>query len=459
MSRSITLPFSPDELRSLRAGEELLLTGPAFTVRDATCARLLEEARVSGELPYGLAGELICFIGPTPPAAGRPHGAAGPTTARRMDRATLELARYGLTATFGKGERSEVVRHACAEQGMVYLIGIGGAAALAAQHITASEIVAYPDLGPESLRRIELEDFPVIVAYDTQAGDLYARPPINRSEERELGLASPGDTPQPPKRYAIASSPARGEDSPGDASPSSLSSLLSGIFLTFEGGEGCGKSSHMAWLAEVLRQAGRQVLAVREPGATAVGEPIRAVLLDPKNREMAPLTELLLYEAARAQLVAESIRPALESGAVVLCDRFFDSTTAYQGYGRGLDLRQIADLNLVATGGIVPDRTFILEVAAEIGLQRATKATKPDRLEQEAPAFHERVHEGFYAIAAADPVRVRLIDTSGSKPATRAAIARQLVDLLPEMEAEAETQRQAALEVEAALAPEDVDAC
>ena len=225
-----------------------------------------------------------------------------------------------------------------------------------------------------------------------------------------------------------------------------------GVFITFEGGEGCGKSSHMAWLTDVLQRAGRQVLAVREPGSLPISEAIRVILLNPKNTEMAPLTELLLYEAARAQLVTESIRPALESGAVVLCDRFFDSTTAYQGYGRGLDLDQIADLNRIATGGLTPDRTFVLEVPIAVGLERASAGLEPDRLEQEDRAFHERVHEGFAAIVAAEPERVRLIDTGGSKLATRAHIVRQLFDVLPELESNLEA---ALAELEAAdAAPE-----
>ena len=205
-------------------------------------------------------------------------------------------------------------------------------------------------------------------------------------------------------------------------------------FITFEGGEGCGKSSHMAWLTDVLESAGHTVLAVREPGSSPINEAIRVILLNPKNTEMAPLTELLLYEAARAQLVTETIRPALEAGHIVLCDRFFDSTTAYQGYGRGLDLDHIANLNLVATGGLIPDRTLVLDVPIEVGLSRASKGLEPDRLEQEDRAFHERVHEGFSAIAASEPDRVRMIDTSGTKQATRSAIARQLLDLLPELE-------------------------
>ncbi len=445
MPRRIKLPFSAEELRGLRAGEELLLSGPAFTARDATCQRLLEEARAAGELPFGLAGQLICYIGPTPAAAGRPHGAAGPTTARRMDRATVELARFGLAATFGKGERSEELRRACSEQGMVYLTGIGGAAALAARCITASEVVAWPELGPEALRRIELADFPVFVAYDTCGGDIFqgkrGTVPVGAkgdgSEFSIKGTLLP-EEPRSCQDPLSRSVPFMENSEPSPLAPTGTVPLLPGVFITFEGGEGCGKSSHMAWLADVLQQAGRTVLAVREPGSAPINEAIRVILLNPKNTEMAPLTELLLYEAARAQLVTESIRPALEAGAVVLCDRFFDSTTAYQGYGRGLDLRQIAEMNHVASGGLVPDRTFILEVPAEIGLKRATKDMEPDRLEREDRAFHERVHEGFSAIAAADPQRVRVIDTSGSKPATRAAIARQLVDILPELEAHAD---------------------
>jgi len=175
MNHPVNLPLSEADLRALRTGDELALSGPAFTVRDATCLRLLQEARAQGSLPSGLAGQLLCYLGPTPAAAGRPHGAAGPTTARRMDRATLELAGYGIRATFGKGERSAEIRTACREQGMVYLIGIGGAAALAATHIVASELIAYPELGPEALYRLELKDFPALVAYDTCGGDLYTQ--------------------------------------------------------------------------------------------------------------------------------------------------------------------------------------------------------------------------------------------------------------------------------------------
>ncbi|MCL2332989.1 MAG: fumarate hydratase C-terminal domain-containing protein [Actinomycetia bacterium] len=193
MPRRVDLPLSPELTRELRAGDELLLCGPAFAARDATCLRLLDEARACGGAPFGLAGQLLCFIGPTPAAAGRPHGAAGPTTARRMDRATLELARFGLTATFGKGERSAELRAACREQGCVYLVGIGGAAALAALHITASEVVAWPELGPEALRRLTLADFPAFVAYDTHGGDIYQQEGDRGRVFRAVGLA--GDSP------------------------------------------------------------------------------------------------------------------------------------------------------------------------------------------------------------------------------------------------------------------------
>ncbi|MCL2324709.1 MAG: dTMP kinase, partial [Actinomycetia bacterium] len=186
---------------------------------------------------------------------------------------------------------------------------------------------------------------------------------------------------------------------------------------------------------------GRRVLSVREPGATTVGEPIRAILLDPEHTAMTPLCELLLYEAARAQLVAEVIAPALAAGTVVLCDRFSDSTTAYQGYGRGLDLALVAEMNRAATAGLAPDRTLVLDVPTELGLARAVKHQAPDRLEQEDRAFHERVQAGFHAIAAREPQRVRLIDTTGSKAETREQIARQLVDLLPDLRAELQDVR------------------
>lgn len=186
-----------------------------------------------------------------------------------------------------------------------------------------------------------------------------------------------------------------------------------GLLITLEGGEGCGKSTQLEILADSLRTAGFNVTVVREPGGTAAGEAIRSILLDRTHDGLDARAELLLYEASRAQLVAEVIRPALAAGGVVLCDRFTDSTTAYQGYGRGLPLDEVRQLNSTATGGISPDLTILLDVSPEIGLARAARASDPDRLEAESIAFHARVREGFREIAAAEPDRVQVIDGDG----------------------------------------------
>ena len=162
-----------------------------------------------------------------------------------------------------------------------------------------------------------------------------------------------------------------------------------GIFITFEGGEGAGKTTHIRFLSEKLRERGREVVRLREPGGTAVGEELRAVVLDPKNDNLSDEAELLIYEAARAQIVAEVIRPALERGAVVLCDRFADSTIAYQVHGRGLDAAFVEQVNAFACQGISPDRTILLTTggSARTGLSRATHRGA-DRLERAGEEFH-----------------------------------------------------------------------
>jgi dTMP kinase len=202
------------------------------------------------------------------------------------------------------------------------------------------------------------------------------------------------------------------------------------VFVSFEGGEGCGKSTQIRLLALALERAGACVRMLREPGGTAVGEAVRAILLDPESIGMDPRAELLLYEAARAQIVSEVIVPALEAGEVVLCDRFFDSTTAYQGFGRGIDLAEIEALNIAATGGLRPDRTLVLDMDPAEGMARAT-AEAADRLELESDAFHERVREGFLAIAQADPERVLVIDGSGGVEDVASRVALALADLPP----------------------------
>ncbi len=189
-------------------------------------------------------------------------------------------------------------------------------------------------------------------------------------------------------------------------------------FVTFEGPEGAGKSTHIARLAGRLRAAGNEVLTTREPGGTPTGEAIRALLQhDASGEALAVETELLLFAASRAQLVRTVLIPALARGAWVLCDRFADSTTAYQGYGRQLDLNRIAWLNELAMGECRPRLTLLLDVPVEVGFRRLTQrhaatATGHDRMERQARDFHERVRAGFLEIARREPARVRLIDAT-----------------------------------------------
>lgn len=212
-----------------------------------------------------------------------------------------------------------------------------------------------------------------------------------------------------------------------------------GVFVTFEGGDGVGKSTHIRYAANELRRAGREVVCLREPGGTGIGESLRAMVLDPDNGEISSEAELLMYEAARAQLVREVIRPALERGAVVLCDRFSDSTIAYQAYGRGLPLDFVRRANAFATGGIVPDRTILLVLGnTRKSLARATGAGTGDRMEQAGEVFHSRVNRAFLKLAKRDPKRIRIVRSSSSRKATAAAVAAELADILPELSARAE---------------------
>jgi len=181
------------------------------------------------------------------------------------------------------------------------------------------------------------------------------------------------------------------------------------VFITLEGGEGVGKTTQQALLAERLQREGYACVSTREPGGTALGEALRELLLhgDP----LTPLAELLLYAADRAEHVNKVIAPALAVGQVVICDRFTDSTLAYQGYGRGLNLEQIRQLNHLATGGLQPQLTLWLDLAPEVGLARSRLG---DKLEQEHLEFHRRVYRGFQALAAAEPQRIVRIDAGGS---------------------------------------------
>lgn len=191
-------------------------------------------------------------------------------------------------------------------------------------------------------------------------------------------------------------------------------------FISFEGGDGSGKTTQLKLLADYLSQHGYDCLCTREPGGTNLGKLIRRVLLEVGDDTISRETELFLYLADRAQHVREIIRPALAAGKIVLCDRFTDSTVAYQGYGRGVDLQVLGELNRMASGGLVPDLTFLLDCPAELGLSRTAirmKAQRPgerpeDRFEREEAEFHARVRRGFQELARSDAKRVRLLDAS-----------------------------------------------
>lgn len=204
-----------------------------------------------------------------------------------------------------------------------------------------------------------------------------------------------------------------------------------GYFITFEGGEGSGKSTQLATLADTLRSAGIDVVVTREPGGTPVGDRIREVLLDPSNAGMAPMAELLLYEASRAQIVAEVIEPAIARGAVVLCDRFADSSTAYQSFARGLPLDDVLALNALATRGRTPDLTLLFDIDPEMGLARAATQGAADRLESEALAFHEAVRAGFLILAAREPARFVVIDANRDTDAVAARVLQVVSERVP----------------------------
>jgi dTMP kinase len=194
-------------------------------------------------------------------------------------------------------------------------------------------------------------------------------------------------------------------------------------FITFEGIEGCGKTTQLQRLAGLL---GPGTVTTREPGGTPIGRAVRDLLLDPANRAMAPMTELLLYFADRAQNVAEVIHPALTEGRIVLGDRHVESSLAYQGYGRGLPLAAIRELAALATGGLRPDAIVLIDVPVELGLARVGRRGTHDRLEREVLAFHERVRAGFAALVAEEPSRWLCLDGAAGEDDVFAALVRGL---------------------------------
>lgn len=199
-----------------------------------------------------------------------------------------------------------------------------------------------------------------------------------------------------------------------------------GLFITVEGIDGCGKSTQARLIAAALEAAGHDVLRLREPGGVKISEQIRAILLDPANVEMGDVCELLLYEAARAQLVHQVIRPALAAGKTVVCDRFCDSTTAYQAFADGLDRNMVSQANELAVDGCRPDLTLVFDLPVEDALRRRSGREAEDRLELKGLEFQERVAAGFRAVAADEPDRVKLIDAGESIAEVFSGVAAEL---------------------------------
>ncbi len=205
---------------------------------------------------------------------------------------------------------------------------------------------------------------------------------------------------------------------------------MKGIFISFEGIEGTGKTIQSKLLYEYLTKKGYKVILTGEPGGTQIGEKIRELLLSIEHKGMTPLAELLLYNASRAQHIQEVILPAMSKGAIVITDRFTDSTVAYQGYGRGIDLNIINSIKKMVAAGLRPDITILLDLDVEIGLRRNRGINKTDRLELEDVEFHKRVRNGYLEIAAREPERIKLIDASKSIKQVQKKIIKIITDFL-----------------------------
>jgi len=203
------------------------------------------------------------------------------------------------------------------------------------------------------------------------------------------------------------------------------------MFITFEGVDGSGKTTQLRRLQTFLQATGRSVICTREPGGTPIGDQVRHVLHDVANTAMTPVAEILLYSAARAQLVGELIRPALARGDLVLCDRFYDSTFAYQGYGRGLDLELLRTVTRFATGGLTPDLTVLFDLDSERGLARRTQGgDEMNRMDRQTHDFYRRVRSGYHALAAREPARWAIVDADRPPDAIFATLCDLVVDRL-----------------------------
>jgi len=202
------------------------------------------------------------------------------------------------------------------------------------------------------------------------------------------------------------------------------------MFITFEGSEGSGKTTQLAALADYLSTQGYRVLATREPGGTPIGEQIRVILSGLENSAMLPRTEILLFQASRAQLVEQVIRPHLKKGGVVLCDRYADSTLAYQGYGYQRDLEPLRTLIAFATGGLIPDLTVFLDVDAEVGLQRRAQGGEWNRLDAFDLAFYQRVRQGYFELIRTDPGRWVVVDAMRSPGVVQSEVRQVVMERL-----------------------------
>lgn len=211
---------------------------------------------------------------------------------------------------------------------------------------------------------------------------------------------------------------------------------MKSLFISFEGPEGSGKTTQSRDLVDYLMECGYSVSHTREPGGTAIGQQIRTVLLEPENTDMRPLTEFLLFSASRAQLVSDIIQPELARGAIVVCDRFFDSSYAYQGHGHGVDFGILRSITEIATGGLVPDLTFLLDIDPEIGLmRRRDNRMRLNRLDEHALGFHERARRGFHDLANADPERWVVLNANTRAEDVQGEIIMRVTEALGQLEA------------------------
>ncbi len=209
---------------------------------------------------------------------------------------------------------------------------------------------------------------------------------------------------------------------------------MKGTFITVEGPDGAGKTTQLQLLNDVLKEKGYNVMMTREPGGTRVGNEIRSLILNPDFEEMKEMTEILLYAASRAQHVEELIRPALEAGTIILCDRFVDASLAYQGYGLGHPIDLVRHINDSATGGLAPDRTYLFDLTVTDSKKRMMDRGALDRIEQRDDAFRARVYEGFQQIAASDPERVQIVQANRSIEVIHQDLVEDVITYLEEKE-------------------------